>query len=81
MDREAAIMQGIEKGIPHCIHVVYWNHTIKDVKFWVSTHEGEGGKADRKVYIKNILQLLDCKSEKKFMELLGKLKVKWSVAF
>ena len=78
-DREKAIEKAIHTQLPKWTHLHCWNHILSDVKFWVTKHNGTHD--DRRVYINNILHILDSTSQNEALRMLQKFELKWSEPF
>jgi hypothetical protein len=60
-------------------HLHCWNHIFTDIKHWIKSHSGTSG--DVAVYIQDVKDSLQCRSEEDYKVLLSEKSKKWSGAF
>ena len=75
-DREAGIVNAIEKVFPNAQLLICWNHILRDLKFWLSKHGAT--QKDLQFYDNQVKKLLQCQSQENFESLIEEIKLPWS---
>ncbi|XP_075062830.1 uncharacterized protein LOC142151269 [Mixophyes fleayi] len=77
-DREWTMTSALDSVIRNIKHVFRWDHILKDVGSWLTTHKHRAAKLD---YLTHIRQLLDSDSEEDFQRLYEGYLKEWSQPF
>ena len=75
-DREVGIINAFKKVLPNTQVLLCWNHIFRDLKFWLSKHNGTAD--DKKAYDINVRTLINCETKEQFHEKFEQVKQKWS---
>ena len=78
-DQETAFRNAISKTFPDVVLLRCWNHLLKNIKYWVSRHNGK--KLDEQFYLKEVRELFNCDSHKDYLNLLSQKQLKWDSSF
>ena len=74
--REVGIINAFKNILPNAQILLCWNHNFRDLKFWLSKHNGKPD--DKKAYDLNVRTLISCETKEEFLEKYEQLKQKWS---
>ena len=78
-DEERAIVNSISIVLPNVPQLRCWNHIFRDIRRWLRAHGALS--TDIAIYLEDVRDLFHLQSQREYLEVLAKMKSKWSAPF